>query len=388
MMGMLTGSDKVFRYDQAGRLIYESKTSRYYGELDTTENIVFLYDESGMIGMQCTGSSAAGTYYFRRNLLGDVVAIYNTASTKVAGYAYDAWGNCTVTLNTNGIATKNPIRYRGYYYDEETGLYYLNARYYSPEWRRFISPDDTAYLDPETPNGLNLYTYCGNDPVNYADPSGCAPEWWQWVLSGATLAAGIACCFIPGGQVFGVGLIVAGTSGLVANTLDAVGLDGKYASIIMSGLSILAGTVLCFFPPFVGIGVGLIGQGIGGIAGGYIAEVLGGSFEAGAAIGGIAGSIIASGIYNGIKYLATANVHNPIGTPFNPRSSTQIGVDPYSLKISRTLNPEKLSVVKTRIIKTGMYGVIEVMRDGTIIDGNHRVAVARLLRIAVDVYIR
>jgi RHS repeat-associated protein len=70
------------------------------------------------------------------------------------------------------LANSNPIRYRGYYYDREIGLYYCNARYYNPEWRRFISPDDTSYLDPENVNGLNLYAYCYNDPVNYADPSG------------------------------------------------------------------------------------------------------------------------------------------------------------------------------------------------------------------------
>ena len=64
------------------------------------------------------------------------------------------------------------VGYRGYYYDRETKLYYLNARYYNPEWRRFISPDDTAYLGVENANGLNLYAYCYNDPVNYADPSG------------------------------------------------------------------------------------------------------------------------------------------------------------------------------------------------------------------------
>jgi RHS repeat-associated protein len=58
-------------------------------------------------------------------------------------------------VSRNGIAAKKPIRYRGYYYDQDTKLYFLNARYYSPEWRRFISPDDTAYLDPESVNGLN-----------------------------------------------------------------------------------------------------------------------------------------------------------------------------------------------------------------------------------------
>ena len=70
-------------------------------------------------------------------------------------------------MDTPFIASRNPIRYRGYYYDEDTKLYYLNARYYCPEWRRFISPDDTAFLDPENVNGLNLYAYCGNDPANY-----------------------------------------------------------------------------------------------------------------------------------------------------------------------------------------------------------------------------
>ena len=73
----------------------------------------------------------------------------------------------------------NPIKYRGYYYDTETGWYYLNARYYSPEWCRFISPDDTSYLDPESVNGLNLYCYCGNDPINFVDPSG---HFWETIF--------------------------------------------------------------------------------------------------------------------------------------------------------------------------------------------------------------
>ncbi len=102
--------------------------------------------------------------------------------------SYDAWGNCTAS---GSMARINPIRYRGYYWDSETNWYYLNSRYYSPEWRRFISPDDTNYLDPETPNGLNLYCYCNNDPVNYADPSGhlALATFGFWAIVGIVSAA-------------------------------------------------------------------------------------------------------------------------------------------------------------------------------------------------------
>ena len=123
---------------------------------------------------------------------GDVIAIYDANGEKHAEYAYDAWGNCEVVYADNDkIAYANPIRYRGYYYDKDTKLYYLNARYYSPEWRRFISPDAAEYVDPETPNGLNLYCYCYIDPVNYADPSGHLAFFIVTAIIGAALGLGI-----------------------------------------------------------------------------------------------------------------------------------------------------------------------------------------------------
>ena len=127
-----------------------------------------------MVGIKYTRNGVTNQYYFQRNLQGDVTAIFDIYGTMVAKYLYDAWGNCTISSETTNrtVAVANPIRYRGYYYDDDTGLYYCNSRYYSPKWRRFISPDDTAYLDHESVNGLNLYCYCNNDPVNYADPSG------------------------------------------------------------------------------------------------------------------------------------------------------------------------------------------------------------------------
>lgn len=152
-----------------------------------------------------TESGTTTTYYFQRNLLGDVIGIYNTGGTKVGGYAYDAFGNCTVIYAGNAdLANTNPIRYRGYYYDRETGLYYLNARYYNPEWRRFISPDDTAYLDVQTPNGLNLYAYCYNDPVNYVDPSGHGVI-LTMILIGTLVGAAVGFGFDAGKQLISNG---------------------------------------------------------------------------------------------------------------------------------------------------------------------------------------
>ena len=94
-------------------------------------------------------------------------------------YKYDSWANHAV-LDANGadiasathIGNLNPFRYRGYYYDTETGLYYLKSRYYDPETGRFITIDDISYLDPETINGLNLYAYCGDNPVMRIDSKG------------------------------------------------------------------------------------------------------------------------------------------------------------------------------------------------------------------------
>ncbi|MBQ9785002.1 MAG: RHS repeat-associated core domain-containing protein [Clostridia bacterium] len=99
------------------------------------------------------------------------MAIYNESGSCVAQYAYNAWGEHTVSYNSNGIATMNPIRYRGYYYDTHTGLYYLQSRYYNPAWGRFISPD--CYVSTGTGLlGYNMYLYCNNNPVMYVDPNG------------------------------------------------------------------------------------------------------------------------------------------------------------------------------------------------------------------------
>jgi RHS repeat-associated protein len=113
-------------------------------------------------------------YWYTKNVQGDVVAICDEQGVLVASYEYDAWGKCTIISSVNGIAELNAIRYRGYYFDVETGFYYCRTRYYDAEVCRWISPDivEILHLTKHQVNGLNLYMYCGNDPVNQIDPSG------------------------------------------------------------------------------------------------------------------------------------------------------------------------------------------------------------------------
>ena len=130
--------------------------------------IKFYYDGTGVCGFNYNGTD----YYYQKNIQGDILKVFNGNGTLYAEYSYDAWGKCAIKTNVSGIATINPFRYRGYYLDDETGLYYLNARYYDPEIGRFISADSIAYLAPESINGLNVYAYCGNNPVMNVDPTG------------------------------------------------------------------------------------------------------------------------------------------------------------------------------------------------------------------------
>ncbi len=115
------------------------------------------------------------SYYYVRNLLGDVIGIIDSTGDLVVKYNYKAYGECTITYNSEGIAEINPFRYKGYYYDNESGMYYCNSRYYVPEWCRWLTPDSPSFLQPESLNGMNLFAYCGNDPVNKVDASGNFP---------------------------------------------------------------------------------------------------------------------------------------------------------------------------------------------------------------------
>ena len=133
----------------------------------------FIYDESGkpFALKYSTDGATFDTYYYVLNLQGDVVKLIQANGHVVAHYTYDAWGKI---LDSGGnLAEVNPLRYRGYYYDNETGFYYLQSRYYDPANRRFISADVYASTGQGFV-GTNMFAYCNNKPIINSDPSGHA----------------------------------------------------------------------------------------------------------------------------------------------------------------------------------------------------------------------
>ena len=150
-------------------------------------SIVYWYDNSGnVVGFFYTDKTAAApvtkAYIYTKNTLGDVTGIVDSTGNIVAKYVYDPWGMVIAVTDGNGndvsasashIANINPIRYRGYYLDSETGFYYLQSRYYFPLWKRFINADDIIYTIMNIQMSMaGNYVYCDNDPVNYSDTTG------------------------------------------------------------------------------------------------------------------------------------------------------------------------------------------------------------------------
>ncbi|MDE5889049.1 MAG: RHS repeat-associated core domain-containing protein, partial [Bacilli bacterium] len=184
-----------FKYDLNGQRtekIVNGNVTKYYLKDSSIvfENrngsmIYYIYDRDEVIGFIYNGQR----YFYHKNIFGDVVGIFDSIFNEIVTYEYDSWGalvNITDNSNIN-LGTINPFRYRSYYYDEETQLYYLKSRYYSPEFGRFINTDKFVSTGQDF-SGNNMYQYCGNNPIMRKDSSG------QWVIA-ALLIAG-ACLLL------------------------------------------------------------------------------------------------------------------------------------------------------------------------------------------------
>ena len=278
-----TGITSYYQYNENGlrtkktnsngtESTYFYSGNRLVTEINTNYRNDYLYDENGNLFGFIYNKQ---TYYFYlRDITQNIIGIISSDGDNVVYYDYSAFGSVSTTGTlANTIGKYNPFRFKGYYYDVETGLFMMGHRYYSPELCRFIQPDDIEYLDPSSINGLNLYCYCMNNPIMYADPTGNSPDSiWKTLL----------------GVVVGVGLAVV-----------------TVAAVVASGGTLLA-------PVLVGAGIGaglnLVGQGVSNLSEGkgFFEDINWGNV----ALGGLSGAAFATGVgglWGAIAIGATSN---------------------------------------------------------------------------------
>ena len=283
----------TFAYDGAGRRVSKGNISFTYdsnGRLIKQSNgLEFIYDNSGVIGLKYNNAQ----YFYRRDCQGNIIALIDSSGNVVVEYKYDAWGNHEAEVASEEyvtLANLNPFRYRGYYYDSETGLYFLQTRYYDPEVGRFISRDSIEYADPETICGLNLYAYCGNNPVMNVDPSG---EFFLTFLLCCLIGGTVAGAIVGGasaalnGENIWDGIWKGALTGLMLGTsvvLIGAGLTAPLAGTIWASIAIGAGVGSAF-----ALGVNINSQLQNGGFGSFNIGEMFRAWGTGAVIGGLAG---------------------------------------------------------------------------------------------------
>ena len=289
------GKQNTYKYDVDGLRLektaggvttqYQYVNGQLLGEKRSNGVILrYTYDALGALsGIQYKNAAGVTTNYIVRcTLSGDVDQIFSTSGKLVARYIYDTWGNTLSVTDASGkaitdplhIASINPIRYRGYYYDAETGLYYLQSRYYDTTTRRFLNADEILGANSDI-NALNLYAYCGNNPVVREDANG---NFWLTSIV-ASVAVGVVTQYIgdvvgnildgkTGYDIFKVDFddpekigeyIAAGVTALIPGT----GLAGAFvrnvtAECIKGVVSSLGGKKVDLVESIVNIGMGTI----------------------------------------------------------------------------------------------------------------------------------
>ncbi len=256
------------------------------------KTLEFVYDDSSQpFAMIYKHGSETELYYYFVNAQGDVSAILDSGGKIAASYDYDAWGNCTVYDSSDAaIGDLNPLRYRGYYYDAETGFYYLQSRYYDPAICRFINADTFATTDANGFLSANMFAYCENNPVMRTDESG---EFFNTVI-GAVIGAtfGAVSAAIAGTSIWGGAL-----SGAVSGAVAGFGVDVAMATVATGPVGIAVAAVATFGGGF-----------IGSIAGDAIeAKANGQSFQLGSA------DTLGRAVIAGVANVVTGGLNTAVG---------------------------------------------------------------------------
>ncbi len=246
------GLDISYKYDSDGirtEKTVNGVTTKYHVvdenvtfESNGTDNIYYTYDTNdSLVSIELNGVE----YYYVRNAQGDIIGLIDSNGNKVVSYTYDTWGKLLSIEGSlkDSLGIKNPYRYRGYRYDNETQLYYLQSRYYNPEWGRFINADS---LVGETGELLshNMFAYCTNDPVNNEDPDGDIAWWVGAAVGGAAFDSAIYLIQHRRGGATWKGLGKAAAGGAISGVL--FGGAGKIIKGVRSAKAAKKITSMCF----------------------------------------------------------------------------------------------------------------------------------------------
>ena len=223
LSSMTKGSDTLsFAYNESG--LRTSKTVngvthsyvwqglKLAADITDTYALYFHYDSTGdVIGFTRTANGTDTEYFYVKNLQGDILKVITATGTEAATYTYDAWGK--LLTSTGDLAEVNPLRYRGYFYDTETSLYYLKSRYYDPEVGRFINPDGYNSTGQGI-IGTNMFAYCLNNPAIFSDDAGTIA-----FIDDLIFLGGVVCCTL----IFGAAIAPVAWDAAVAVTDYIVG---------------------------------------------------------------------------------------------------------------------------------------------------------------------
>ena len=337
-----------YTYD-GDKLICETSPS---GRLD------FLYDENGMLYGFIKDN--ADKYLYVRDNLQNIIAIARLSGEIVVKYTYDAWGK---KLSTTGslastIGALNPFRYKGYYYDQESGMYYCKSRYYVPDWCRWLNADSSTNLSFLN-HTINIFDYCNNNPISGYDSDGDIPKWLSVTLKCVAAAAiVVAACAISVATAGSAAPVIIGVAiGVVTNGIKDLADDGK----INSGLDAYLGATVG--GAIGGLGTGLastafcsgLGDVVGGFFDGSIKSFSDGcvAFGSGALLGAI-GYGISKGISKG---LATRKLNKivPNWNAKNSKINKQLANAGYkNLKVGR----DGYQKIFDTIYKKGGYDIL------------------------------
>ena len=234
----------TFTYDSEGIRTSKSdgtNTTKYLlngtqilAQTTNGKTLSFFYDQQGnRVAMADSGNHF---YYYIYNLQGDVIALADASTGKlVVTYTYDAWGKLVKLEDStaNSVGTQNPFRYKGYYYDTETKLYYLQTRYYDPDTGRFINADAYATTDAGGVLSSNMFAYCENNPILRSDPTGE----WVHILVGGVLGGISALVDGIGEEKKGGALIRAVAFGTISGAVSAAcPTAGRIVDLALTGI--------------------------------------------------------------------------------------------------------------------------------------------------------